>query len=156
MGLPLAVTARIGACTVKQHIKGGKYPLVLMLEPLLRCNLACPGCRKIAYPDAILNQRLSFQQCMDAIDECGAPAVSIAGGEPLLHRDMAKIVEGYIERAKFVILCTNALLLAKKIDQYEPHENFTWSIHLDGDREMHDKSVCLDGTYDNANAAINM
>jgi MoaA/NifB/PqqE/SkfB family radical SAM enzyme len=93
---------------------------------------------------------------MDAIDECGAPAVSIAGGEPLLHRDMAKIVEGYIERDKFVILCTNALLLAKKIGQYKPHPNFTWSIHLDGDKVMHDKSVCLDGTYEKAVAAIKL
>src|ERR1700750_3407822 len=117
MGLPLAVTARIGAYAVKQELKGAKYPMVLMLEPLLRCNLACPGCGKIDYPDPILNQRLSYDQCMDAIDECGAPAVSIAGGEPLLHRDMAKIVDGFIERDKFVILCTHALLLAQKIDQ---------------------------------------
>jgi hopanoid biosynthesis associated radical SAM protein HpnH len=128
----------------------------MMLEPLFRCNLACAGCGKIDYPDEILNQRLSVQQCMDAIDECGAPAVSVAGGEPLLHRDMASIVQGFIERDKFVILCTNALLLAKKIDQYTPHENFTWSIHLDGDREMHDKSVCQDGTYDRAIAAIKL
>ncbi len=127
-----------------------------MLEPLFRCNLACAGCGKIDYPDEILNQRLSLQQCMDAIDECGAPAVSIAGGEPLLHRDMPKIVEGFLERDKFVILCTNALLLAKKINQYKPDPNFTWSIHLDGDQEMHDKSVCLDGTYDKAIAAIKL
>jgi hopanoid biosynthesis associated radical SAM protein HpnH len=149
--------AKIGAYVMKKHLSGQKkYPLVLMLEPLFRCNLACAGCGKIDYPDEILNQRLSFDQCMNAIDECGAPAVSIAGGEPLLHRDMAKIVKGFIERDKFVILCTNALLLAKKIDQYEPHENFTWSIHLDGDKAMHDKSVCLDGTYDKAVAAIKL
>src|SRR5579884_3516907 len=139
MGLPLRQAAKIGAYVMKKHLSGGKYPLVLMLEPLFRCNLACAGCGKIDYPDEILNQRLSVQQCMDAIDECGAPAVSIAGGEPLLHRDMAKIVEGYIAKDKFVILCTNALLLAKKIDQYKPHPNFTWSIHLDGDKMMHDR-----------------
>src|SRR6202142_1300956 len=156
MGLPFRQAAKIGAYVIKQQLSGKKYPLVLMLEPLFRCNLACAGCGKIDYPDEILNQRLSYQQCMDAIDECGAPAVSIAGGEPLLHRDMAKIVKGFIERDKFVILCTNALLLAKKIDQYEPHENFTWSIHLDGDKAMHDKSVCLDGTYDKAVAAIKL
>ncbi|WP_019833943.1 adenosyl-hopene transferase HpnH [Sphingomonas sp. PR090111-T3T-6A] len=156
MGLPLAVTARIGAYTVKQHIKGGKYPLVLMLEPLLRCNLACPGCGKIDYPDAILNQRLSFQQCMDAIDECGAPAVSIAGGEPLLHREMPKIVEGYLAKKKLVILCTNALLLKKKIDDYKPHKFFTWSIHLDGDKAMHDHAVDQAGTYEVAVEAIEM
>ena len=154
MGLPLAVTARIGAYTVRQHIKGGKYPLVLMLEPLFRCNLACKGCGKIDYPDPILNQRLSYEQCMEAIDECGAPAVSIAGGEPLLHRDMPRIVKGYVAKKKFVILCTNALLLKKKIDDYEPSPFFTWSIHLDGDRGMHDEAVSQDGTYDIAYEAI--
>ena len=154
MGLPLAVTARIGAYTVKQHIKGGRYPLVLMLEPLFRCNLACKGCGKIDYPDPILNQRLSYEQCMEAIDECGAPAVSIAGGEPLLHRDMPRIVKGYIAKKKFVILCTNALLFKKKIDDYEPSPFFTWSIHLDGDRGMHDEAVSQDGTYDIAYEAI--
>jgi len=154
MGLPLAVTARIGAYTVRQHFKGGKYPLVLMLEPLFRCNLACKGCGKIDYPDPILNQRLSYEQCMEAIDECGAPAVSIAGGEPLLHRDMPRIVKGYIAKKKFVILCTNALLLKKKIDDYEPSPFFTWSIHLDGDRGMHDEAVSQDGTYDIAYEAI--
>src|ERR1700710_1190705 len=138
MTIPMQVALRIGSHAVINQIKGGKYPLVLMLEPLLRCNLACPGCGKIDYPDPILNRRLSYQQCMDAIDECGAPAVSIAGGEPLLHKEMAKIVKGYIAKKKFVILCTNALLLKKKMDDYAPSQFFTWSIHLDGDREMHD------------------
>src|SRR3984957_19824766 len=157
MGLPVRQAAKIGAYVMKQQLTGKKkYRLVLMLEPLFRCNLACAGCGKIDYPDEILNQRLSVQQCMDAIDECGAPAVSIAGGEPLLHRDMAEIVKGFIERDKFVILCTNALLISKKIDQYTPHENFTWSIHLDGDKAMHDKSVCLDGVYEKAVAAIQL
>jgi hopanoid biosynthesis associated radical SAM protein HpnH len=156
MGLPFRQAAKIGAYVMKKQLSGKKYPLVLMLEPLFRCNLACAGCGKIDYPDEILNQRMSYEQCMNAIDECGAPAVSIAGGEPLLHRDMARIVEGYIARDKFVILCTNALLLAKKIDQYKPHPNFTWSIHLDGDKAMHDKSVCQDGTYDRAIAAIKL
>ena len=157
MGIPAKQAARIGAYVLKQHLSGrARYPLVLMLEPLFRCNLACSGCGKIDYPDDILNQRLSFEECMQAIDECGAPCVSIAGGEPLLHREMPEIVKGYIERQKFVILCTNALLLSKKIDQYTPHENFTWSIHLDGDKVMHDKSVCLDGTYEKAVAALKL
>jgi len=156
MTLPLSQLARIGAYTLTQHIKGGKYPLVLMLEPLLRCNLACPGCGKIDYPDAILNQRLSFEQCMEAIEECGAPAVSIAGGEPLLHRDMPRIVKGYIERKKLVILCTNALLLKKKIDDYKPSPFFTWSIHLDGDKQMHDHAVDQEGTYEVAIEAIEL
>ena len=155
MGIPVHQMAKVGSYLLKQHLSGRKrYPLVLMLEPLFRCNLACAGCGKIDYPDEILNQRLSYDECMEAIDECGAPMASIAGGEPLLHREMAKIVKGFLERDKFVILCTNALLLAKKIDQYEPHDNFTWSIHLDGDKAMHDKSVCLEGTYEKAVEAI--
>jgi hopanoid biosynthesis associated radical SAM protein HpnH len=157
VGIPVKQAARIGAYVLKQHLTGRKrYPLVLMLEPLFRCNLACQGCGKIDYPDEILNQRLSYDDCMAAVDECGAPCVSIAGGEPLLHREMPQIVKGYIQRGKFVILCTNALLLAKKIGDYEPSPNFTWSIHLDGDREMHDKSVCLKGTYDKAVAALKL
>ena len=156
MTLPLSQVLRIGTHAIKNQIKGGKYPLVLMLEPLLRCNLACKGCGKIDYPDAILNRRLSYDECMAAIDECGAPAVSIAGGEPLLHKDMPRIVKGYIERKKFVIFCTNALLLKKKIDDYSPSDFFTWSIHLDGDKAMHDKSVCQDGVYDTAVEAIDL
>ena len=157
MGLPLSQVARIGAYIFKQHLTGVKrYPLVLMLEPLFRCNLACAGCGKIDYPDEILNQRLSYDDCMAAIDECGAPVISIAGGEPLLHRDMPKIVKGFLARKKFVILCTNALLLTKKIDQYQPDPGFTWSIHLDGDQAMHDKSVCLDGVYEKAVEAIQL
>ena len=157
MGIPLQQAARIGAYVVGQHLRRRKrYPLVLMLEPLFRCNLACAGCGKIDYPDAILNQRLSYEQCMEAIDECGAPVVSIAGGEPLLHREMPQIVKGFLARKKFVILCTNALLLAKKIDDYQPHPGFTWSIHLDGNQAMHDKSVCQSGVYDKAVEAIRL
>jgi hopanoid biosynthesis associated radical SAM protein HpnH len=157
LAIPLAVTARVGAYIMKQQLKGVKrYPLVLMLEPLFRCNLACVGCGKIDYPDEILNQRLSVAQCMEAIDECGAPVVSIAGGEPLLHRDMPKIVEGFLARKKFVILCTNALLLKKKIDQFKPDPFFTWSIHLDGDKGMHDHSVSQEGVYEVAVEAIKL
>jgi hopanoid biosynthesis associated radical SAM protein HpnH len=157
MGIPFKQALRIGSYVVGKHLSGAKrYPLVLMLEPLFRCNLACQGCGKIDYPDSILNQRLLFDQCMEAIDECGAPAVSIAGGEPLLHREMPKIVEGFLARKKFVILCTNALLLTKKIDDYTPNEAFTWSIHLDGDKGMHDRSVSLEGVYETAIAAIKL
>jgi len=157
LAIPLMQAARIGAYIAKQTVTRTKrYPLVLMLEPLFRCNLACAGCGKIDYPDSILNQRLSYDQCMQAIDECGAPVVSIAGGEPLLHHDMPKIVKGFLAKKKFVILCTNALLLKKKIDQYEPSPAFTWSIHLDGDKVMHDKSVCLDGVYETAVEAIRL
>ncbi|MFC0408243.1 adenosyl-hopene transferase HpnH [Roseomonas elaeocarpi] len=157
MGIPMLQAARIGAYIFKQHVTRRKrYPLVLMLEPLFRCNLACAGCGKIDYPAEILNQRLTVDQCMEAIDECGAPVVSIAGGEPLLHKEMPQIVEGYLKRKKFVILCTNALLLMKKIDDYKPHPGFTWSIHLDGNQVMHDKSVCQDGVYEKAVEAIKL
>ena len=157
MAIPITAVARIGAYIAKQHFSGAKrYPLVLMLEPLFRCNLACAGCGKIDYPDEILNQRLSYDQCMQAIDECGAPVVSIAGGEPLLHKDLPRIVKGFLAKKKFVILCTNALLLKKKIDQYEPDPMFTWSVHLDGDKAMHDKSVCLDGVFETAVEAIQL
>jgi hopanoid biosynthesis associated radical SAM protein HpnH len=155
MGIPLLQKFRVGSYVFRQHLTGRKrYPLVLMLEPLFRCNLACAGCGKIDYPDKILNQRLSVEQCLEAVDECGAPVVSIAGGEPLLHREMDKVVEGIIARKKFVYLCTNALLMEKKLDQYKPSPYFVWSVHLDGDREMHDHSVCQDGVYDKALAAV--
>jgi hopanoid biosynthesis associated radical SAM protein HpnH len=140
---------------LRQHLKGRRrYPLVLMLEPLFRCNLACAGCGKIDYPDEILNQRLTVAECLQAVDECGAPVVSIAGGEPLLHRELPQIVRGIIERRTFVYLCTNALLMEKKLDQYEPGPFFVWSVHLDGDKEMHDRSVCQSGVYDRAVSAI--
>ena len=155
MSVPLRQVARVGAYVVKQHVLGRKrYPLVLMLEPLFRCNLACSGCGKIDYPAAILNQRLSVADALSAADECGAPVVSIAGGEPLLHKEMPEIVEGLLARKKFIYLCTNALLLEKKMDQYKPHPDFSWDVHLDGDREVHDKSVSQAGTYDRAVAAI--
>src|ERR1700760_2368888 len=114
--IPFSQAARIGAYVVGKTLTGKKhYPLVLMLEPLFRCNLACAGCGKIDYVDEILNQRLSYEQCMQAIDDCGAPGVVIAGGEPLLHKDLPKIVEGAIARKKITIVCTNALLLMKQI-----------------------------------------
>jgi hopanoid biosynthesis associated radical SAM protein HpnH len=153
--VPFGQIMRVGAYVVKQHLKGVKrYPLVLMLEPLYRCNLACAGCGKIDYPAPILNQRLSVEDCLAAVDECGAPVVAIAGGEPLLYNELPKVVEGIIARKKFVYLCTNALLLEKKIGDYRPNPFFSWDVHLDGDREMHDKSVCQTGVFDRAVAAI--
>ncbi len=155
MSVPMRQVVRVGAYVVKQHMLGRKrYPLVLMLEPLFRCNLACSGCGKIDYPAEILNQRLSVADALAAADECGAPVVSIAGGEPLLHKEMPEIVEGLLARKKFIYLCTNALLLEKKMDQYKPHPDFSWDVHLDGDREVHDRSVSQAGTYDRAVAAI--
>jgi hopanoid biosynthesis associated radical SAM protein HpnH len=155
MAIPLLQKALVGAYIVRKHLSGqARYPLALMLEPLYRCNLACAGCGKIDYPDEILNQRLSTQQCLDAVDECGAPVVSIAGGEPLLHKDMPDIVRGIIARRKFAYLCTNALLMEKKLDQYQPSRFFIWSVHLDGDQQMHDRSVCQPGVYQRAVSAI--
>ncbi len=155
MAVPLMQAVRVGAYVVKQHIKGRKrYPLVLMLEPLFRCNLACAGCGKIDYPAPILNQRLSVQECLDADTECGAPVIAVAGGEPLLHKEMPQIISGLLARRKYVYLCTNALLLEKKMDDYQPHPYFSWDVHLDGDQSMHDQSVCQDGVFDRAVAAI--
>ena len=157
MSVPLRQVVRVGAYVVKQHVLGRKrYPLVLMLEPLFRCNLACAGCGKIDYPAEILNQRLSVADALDAVDQCGAPVVAIAGGEPLLHKEMAEIVEGILARKKFVYLCTNALLLEKKMDQFKPHPYFSWDVHLDGDREMHDHAVSQDGVFDRAVSAIKL
>ncbi|RQS67648.1 adenosyl-hopene transferase HpnH [Burkholderia sp. Bp8963] len=155
MSIPLLQQVRVGAYITRQHLSGNKrYPLALMLEPLFRCNLACNGCGKIDYPDPILNQRLSVQECLEAVDECGAPIVSIAGGEPLLHKEMPEIVKGIMKRKKFVYLCTNALLMEKKMDDYQPSPYFVWSVHLDGDAQMHDHSVSQEGVYDKAVAAI--
>lgn len=155
MAVPLIQQYRIGKYIMAQKLKGNRrYPLVLMLEPLFRCNLACVGCGKIDYPDEILNQRLSVQECLDSAAECGAPVVSIPGGEPLLHKEMPEIVTGLIKQKRFVYLCTNALLLLKKIDQYTPSPYLTFSVHLDGDKAHHDQAVNQDGVFDKAVAAI--
>jgi len=146
---------KIGAYLMKQKLMGNKrYPLVLMLEPLFRCNLACAGCGKIDYPDPILNRRLSVQECLDAVDECGAPMVAIPGGEPLIHKDIGAIVKGIVARKKFVSLCTNALLLEKKLGEFEPSPYLFFSVHLDGIKKHHDKSVCMDGGFERAVAGI--
>jgi len=153
--IPFFKEAKIAAYLLKQKLAGrDRYPLVLMLEPLFRCNLACAGCGKIDYPDAILNQRLSVRECLEAVDECGAPMVAIPGGEPLVHRDIGEIVKGIVARKKFVSLCTNALLLEKKMHLFEPSPYLFFSVHLDGLKEIHDKSVCQQGVFDIALAAI--
>jgi hopanoid biosynthesis associated radical SAM protein HpnH len=140
---------------MKQKLKGvERYPLVLMLEPLFRCNLACVGCGKIDYPESILNRRLSPAECFEAVDECGAPMVSIPGGEPLLHKEIGEIVEGLVARKKFIYLCTNALLLKKKLHLFKPSPYLSFSVHLDGLKEEHDKSVWQEGVFDRAVEAI--
>jgi hopanoid biosynthesis associated radical SAM protein HpnH len=155
MELPFLKEMRIGAYLLKQKLLGReRYPLVLMLEPLFRCNLACFGCGKIDYPDAILNRRLSVKECLDAVDECGAPMVAIPGGEPLIHKEIGEIVKGIVARKKFVSLCTNALLLEKKLHLFEPSPYLFFSVHLDGLKEHHDKSVCQDGVFERAVSAI--
>ena len=155
MGVPLRQQIKIGAYIAKQRLLGrDKYPLVLMLEPLFRCNLACAGCGKIDYPDAILNQRLSVQDCIDAVEECPAPVVAIPGGEPLLHKEIGEIVAEITKRKRFVSLCTNALLLEKKLHLFEPSPYLFFSVHLDGLKDHHDRAVCQDGVFDRAVAAI--
>ncbi len=149
MAIPLIQQIRVGAYVLKQRIQGNKrYPLVLMLEPLFRCNLACAGCGKIDYPEDMLNLRLSVEDCLRAVEECGAPIASIPGGEPLIHKEIGEIVAGIVAQKKFVYLCTNALLLEKKLHLFQPSPYLTFSLHLDGDREHHDASVCQDGVYD--------
>ena len=146
---------RVGAYILKQRLaRRERYPLVLMLEPLFRCNLACPGCGKIDYPDAILNKRLSYAECIEAVEECGAPIVSIPGGEPLLHKEIGEIVAELVKRKRFVYLCTNALLLEKKLDLFEPSDYLTFSIHLDGLEEEHDHAVDQKGVFKRAIKAI--
>jgi hopanoid biosynthesis associated radical SAM protein HpnH len=155
MSIPLIQQYRVGKYILGKKLTGAKrYPLVLMLEPLFRCNLACAGCGKIDYPDQILDKRLSVDECLEAVDECGAPVVSIPGGEPLIHKEIVEIVEGITARKKFVYLCTNALLLKKKLDEFTPSPYLTFSVHLDGLREKHDESVCRDGVFDKAVEAI--
>ncbi len=155
MAVPLIQQLRVGAYITKQKLKGNaRYPLVLMLEPLFRCNLACPGCGKIDYPKQILDRRLSVEQCLEAVDECGAPMVSIPGGEPLIHKEIDQIVEGIVARKKFVYLCTNALLLKKKLDLFKPSPYLTFSIHLDGLKAEHDEAVDQAGVFDKAIEAI--
>ena len=157
MGVPLIQAYRVGRYIAGRKLRGVKrYPLVLMLETLFQCNLACAGCGKIDQPKEILKERMSLEDALRAVDECGAPMVSLPGGEPLIHKDMPQIVAGIVARRKFVYLCTNAILLAKHIDDYRPSPYLTLSIHLDGDRERHDESVCQEGVFDKAVAAIRM
>lgn len=157
MAIPFIQQFSIAKFIITQKLKGNKkYPLVLMLEPLFQCNLACAGCGKIEYPKDILKKRLPLEDALNAVDECNAPVISIPGGEPLIHKEMPQLVTELIKRKKFVYLCTNAILLAKKIDEYKPSPYFTWSIHLDGLQEEHDKSVCQDGIFDKAVTAIKL
>ena len=155
MSIPFVQKHRVGRYILEQKIKGvERYPLVLMLEPLLQCNLACAGCGKIDYPKEILQKRVSVEAALKAVDDCGAPVVSIAGGEPLVHKELPQMVQGIVQRKKFVYLCTNAILLEKHMHEYQPSPYLTFSIHLDGLQERHDESVCQDGVFDKAVKAI--
>lgn len=155
MAINLLQALEVGKYIVGQRLAGHKqYPLVLMLEPLFRCNLACSGCGKIQHPAEILKQNLTPEQCFAAVEECGAPIVSIPGGEPLLHPQIDEIVKGLVERKKFVYLCTNGLLLEKSLDKFQPSPYLTFSVHLDGLQELHDKCVDRKGVFDTAVKAI--
>jgi hopanoid biosynthesis associated radical SAM protein HpnH len=146
---PISQMWTVATYVLKQKIAGRKrYPLVLMLEPLFRCNLACAGCGKIQYPAHILKKNLSPEECFEAVEECGAPVVSIPGGEPLMHPQIGEIVAGLVERKKYIYLCTNALLLKEKLDLFKPSKYLSFSVHVDGQREHHDFSVCREGGYD--------
>jgi hopanoid biosynthesis associated radical SAM protein HpnH len=155
MSMPLRVSMRVGAYLMKQKLSGRKkFPLLVELEPLFACNLKCAGCGKIQHPANVLKQRMPVEQAVAAIEESGAPMVSIAGGEPLMHPQIEVIVSELIKRKKFVYLCTNALLMPKKIDKFKPSPYFTWVVHIDGLRERHDESVCKEGVFDEAVAAV--
>jgi hopanoid biosynthesis associated radical SAM protein HpnH len=146
---------RVGSYVAARRLRGQRrYPLVLMLEPLFQCNLACAGCGKIDYPKEILQRRMSVADALHAVDECGAPVVSIAGGEPLIHREMPQIVAGIVARRRFVYLCTNAILMSRHLDEYQPSPYLTFSVHLDGGQRRHDESVCQEGVFDKAVDAI--
>ena len=151
MAVPISQMWTVASYVLRKRLSGQKrYPLVLMLEPLFRCNLACAGCGKIQYPAHILKRDLSPEECFRAVEECGAPMVSIPGGEPLMHPQIGEIVQGLVARKKYIYLCTNALLLKEKIDLFKPSKYLTFSVHLDGQREHHDFSVCREGGYDKA------
>src|ERR671939_542676 len=155
MAITMRQNLRIAAYIIRQRLRGReKFPLVLQLEPLYQCNLACAGCGKIQHPQDILARRLTVQQCIDAVEECGAPIVSIAGGEPLIHREIDQIAAALVERKRFVYLCTNALLMRKRLDRFTPSPYFSWAVHIDGLRERHDESVCQEGVFDKAIDAI--
>jgi len=155
MGIPVAQMAAVARYVVRQRLVGNeRYPLVLMLEPLFRCNLACTGCGKIQYPTSLLKKHLSVEECLHAAEECGAPVVSIAGGEPLLHPEIAEIVRGLIAQGRYIYLCTNALLLEEKLDLFEPDQHLSFSVHMDGPKREHELSVCRAGVYDTAVSAI--
>ena len=155
MAMPFRQTVRLGTYLMKQKLQGNtKFPLLVELEPLFACNLACAGCGKIQEPHTLLKQRMPVEQAVGAIEESGAPMVSIAGGEPLMHPQIDEIVRQLLDRNKIVFLCTNAVLLPKHIHKFAPHKNFSWMVHIDGLRERHDASVCKDGVFDQAVAAI--
>lgn len=157
MGIPLRQSVKIGSYLARQKLSGrDKFPLIVELEPLFACNLECNGCGKIQYPTEVLRKRLSVEQAVGAIEECGAPMVSIAGGEPLLHPEIDKMTKELLDRGRFVYLCTNALLLQRKIDRFEPNDRFSWVVHIDGLKERHDQSVSREGTFDKAVAAIKL
>ncbi len=155
MMMPLRQQLAIGGYIMRQKLRRReKFPLIVELEPLFACNLACAGCGKIQHPANILKQRMPVEQAVAAIEECGAPMVSIAGGEPLMHPQIAELVKELTSRKKFVFLCTNALLIPRKIDQFEPSRYFAWVVHLDGLQERHDASVCKEGVFEEAVAAV--
>ncbi len=157
MSVPFVQQYRISSYLIGQKLRRRlRYPLVLMLEPLFRCNLKCAGCGRIDYPEEILNRRLSMEECLSASDECGAPIVAISGGEPLIHEEMPQIVSGLIKKRRFVYLCTNGLLLRNRIKDYTPSTYLTLSVHLDGNRERHDALAGRGGVYDSAVEAIKL
>src|SRR5262245_26010070 len=157
MAVPASQMWAVARYVMKQKVtRREKYALVLMLEPLFRCNLACAGCGKIQYPAQILKKNLSVEQCLQAMDECGAPMISIAGGEPLMYPHIKELVEELVARKKYIYLCTNAILLKEKLEAglFTPSKYLSFSVHMDGIREEHDDAVCRDGVYEIGRAHV--
>jgi len=155
MSVPMRQRLRLAAYLARQRLAGrDRFPLVVELEPLFACNLTCAGCGKIQYPPHILKQRMPVDRAVAAVEECGAPVVSIAGGEPLIHPEIHLIAAELVRRKRFVYLCTNAILMRRKMDLFEPSPYFAWAVHVDGLRERHDRSACQEGVFDVAVEAI--
>ena len=126
---------------------GKRFPLVLMLEPLHACNLTCTGCGRIREYETTISKRLTVEQCLNAVDECGAPIVSICGGEPLLYPEMPRLCQETLDRSKHIYLCTNGMFLRKRIKEFRPNDALFINVHLDGMEKTHDLAVERDGVF---------
>ena len=156
MRFPLSLTASLAWYIARKKLANGRsrFPLVLMLEPLHACNLTCTGCGRIReYQDSIA-QSLTVEQCLRAVDECGAPIVSICGGEPMIYPPLGELVEKILERRKHIYLCTNGMFIEKRLGEFRPSSRFFFNVHLDGMEKTHDMCVERQGVFQAAVAGV--